>query len=138
MMVDNNLAELHKWAELALLPVSIGEALNSGAKYYFTGVPCMRGHFAKRNICTRCVECAKYMSLLSPKELEAEDLRYRNSRGVEIYQAKQRENEARSERIKKVLKKQESERKARARRAKHMRAKLTAQGAARIWDAPQK
>lgn len=40
-------------------PTSRKEAKESGAKYYFTGQPCVRGHIALRKTKGSCVECMK-------------------------------------------------------------------------------
>ena len=41
------------------LPKSRGEAKSTGAKYYFTGEPCSRGHIAPRKTKGCCIECMK-------------------------------------------------------------------------------
>lgn len=39
-------------------PITLSEARAQGAKRYFTGKPCVRGHMAERYVSTReCVEC---------------------------------------------------------------------------------
>jgi len=40
-------------------PKTRAEAKNSGAKFYFTGEPCIRGHVALRKVKGACVECVK-------------------------------------------------------------------------------
>jgi 5-methylcytosine-specific restriction endonuclease McrA len=40
-------------------PKTRSEAKASGAKYYFTGVPCARGHVALRKTKGSCIECVK-------------------------------------------------------------------------------
>lgn len=41
------------------LPKSRAEAKASGAKFYFTGVACVRGHIAPRKTKGSCIECVK-------------------------------------------------------------------------------
>ena len=40
-------------------PTTREEAKRTGAKYYFTGKPCSRGHVAPRKTKGCCVECMK-------------------------------------------------------------------------------
>lgn len=40
-------------------PRSRGAAKEAGAKFYFTGVPCSRGHITLRKTKGACIECAK-------------------------------------------------------------------------------
>lgn len=40
-------------------PKTRAEAKATGAKYYFTGKPCKRGHTAEREVKGNCVECRK-------------------------------------------------------------------------------
>jgi predicted amidophosphoribosyltransferase len=40
-------------------PTNRADAKQSGAKYYFTGTPCTRGHIALRKTKGSCVECMK-------------------------------------------------------------------------------
>lgn len=42
-----------------IYPASRKEAKTAGAKYYFTGLPCSRGHVAPRKTKGCCVECMK-------------------------------------------------------------------------------
>ena len=41
------------------MPKSRAEAKEAGAKYYFTGEPCCRGHMAPRKTKGSCIECLK-------------------------------------------------------------------------------
>jgi len=45
--------------DTANLPKSRGEAKAAGAKYYYTGEPCSRGHIAPRKTKGCCIECMK-------------------------------------------------------------------------------
>lgn len=45
--------------DVTKLPTSRGEAKAAGAKYYFTGEPCVNGHVAPRKTKGSCVECLK-------------------------------------------------------------------------------
>lgn len=45
--------------DTTILPTSRREAKETGAKYYYTGLPCARGHIAPRKIKGCCVECMK-------------------------------------------------------------------------------
>ena len=45
--------------ELTELPSSRTAAKVAGAKHYFTGKPCSKGHLARRHLTGTCVECAK-------------------------------------------------------------------------------
>lgn len=40
-------------------PINRTDAKQSGAKFYFTGKPCMRGHIALRKTKGSCVECTR-------------------------------------------------------------------------------
>lgn len=40
-------------------PKTRSEAIKTGAKYYFTGTPCTRGHVAMRKAKGSCVDCMK-------------------------------------------------------------------------------
>lgn len=43
-----------------LFPKSVAEARETGARFYFTGEPCSRGHIAKRRTSDRtCIECGR-------------------------------------------------------------------------------
>lgn len=40
-------------------PTNRADAKSQGAKYYFTGTPCIRGHIALRKTKGNCIDCAK-------------------------------------------------------------------------------
>lgn len=45
---------------MSILPSSVAEARQVGARHYYTGEPCKRGHVVKRLASTRsCVECSR-------------------------------------------------------------------------------
>ena len=70
-----------------LLPSSKEEAELVGAKYYFTGVPCKRGHLEKRRTkCKSCLECirkaaAKYKLTSGYLETSKERIRLKKESG---------------------------------------------------------
>lgn len=67
------------------LPKSRAEAISLGLKFYFTGNPCKRGHYTKRNVDHRgCRECAKENELLAS----------RKKRSDPSYRAKERKKNA--------------------------------------------
>jgi hypothetical protein len=45
--------------DTSAMPKTRGEAKATGAKYYFTGIPCTHGHIAPRKTKGVCVECMK-------------------------------------------------------------------------------
>ena len=45
--------------DTTILPTSRREAKETGAKYYYTGLPCSRGHIAPRKTKGCCIECMK-------------------------------------------------------------------------------
>lgn len=45
--------------DIATLPKSRKEAKDTGAKYYYTGQPCSRGHIAPRKTKGCCIECMR-------------------------------------------------------------------------------
>jgi len=46
--------------------ISRKEAVDSGLKFYFTGVPCVRGHIAKRYTAkSYCLECSRESAIES-------------------------------------------------------------------------
>lgn len=59
--------------DTSLLPTTAGEAIESGATYYFTGEPCARGHIAPRLAKTgACRECGreKYRAWIGKNKAE--------------------------------------------------------------------
>jgi len=49
---------------MSTLPATPSEAKKIGSKYYFTGIPCKRGHVSKRRTSNAgCTECQKEMAL---------------------------------------------------------------------------
>ena len=55
------------------------EAIEKGQKWYFTGVPCKRGHIAKRNIKNRhCHRCLSIYSTELDRQKRANELNSKN------------------------------------------------------------
>ena len=52
--------------------MSISEARAAGAKFYFTGKPCVNGHIAKRNMHRQCYECNADIKASFPEEKRKE------------------------------------------------------------------
>ncbi len=61
------------------LPKTRAEAQATGAKYYFTGVPCKHGHIAPRKTKGACVECLR-VEWTKGNEIRAEYFRQYNQR----------------------------------------------------------
>ncbi len=59
------------------------EALAAGAKRYFTGLPCRRGHIVERNIHGHCVECIRLKSAaqyaIDPAKAKAATMRWQRN-----------------------------------------------------------
>jgi len=73
------------------VPRTRGEAVALGVKRYFTGVPCLRGHFSYRKACnTACIECHKE----NTRAFEALHIEEKRERGRE-YAARNREKNTR-------------------------------------------
>jgi len=65
--------------DTSTLPKTRAEAQATGAKYYFTGVPCKHGHIAPRKTKGACVECLK-VEWTKGNETRAEYFRQYNQR----------------------------------------------------------
>lgn len=50
------------------LPKTCAEAIAKGSRYYNTGTPCVRGHYAPRQVGRYCVECKRIQSLEAMKK----------------------------------------------------------------------